>query len=207
MMNDFQKECRKIWFQKDANIEYFKDRIFYIWANDNQEVINTEVKEWDGETILNNDATFIEAIDKDDIILFVYNSTNRMLYIDGKIFGNVKPDKIPELLGNKAYKFFKGKRLEKYREDLYKEEFVKNCFWDGHKRYYIVKFKEYIKTHSGSHNDPSFSSYVKEYILYDGNNLWKLIEDSCLYPERTLITSCKKPDIDALCQRYNVKLG
>lgn len=211
MENDLFK-C--FWFQKQVYKKQNYGKIIFIHrivaSDKNFSTISIHISDWDGEDIKNSKiATFIEAIDSSGDIVFIYNAPDKILYANNNTYYECCLDKIPEIVGDSAHKFFKGSKLEEYNFKVEKENFITNKLlnFEGGLYYILSKEKKTICI-GGSHNDSPIYDTLDEYLVYDGVSLYKILYKENLpdYTTRVKIHSCTISNIDRECKKYNIEL-
>ena len=156
-------------------------------------------------------ANFIELIDKEGNVIFIYNVNNRLLCTQKGTFHNVTMNMILDLIGDDAASFFTGKKLETYNIRKERAAFIENSLltYNGG-LYYILKHDYESVCLGGSHNDARIYNKFNKYLCYDGGHLYEIIhtDNDCLkaYEEFTPIHFCVIPDVDEKCKKFDIKL-
>lgn len=202
------------WFQKQVYKKQNYGKIIFIHSistsDKNSSIVSINFSDWNGENIKSSeDATFIEAIDNTGDIVFIYNVPDKILYANNNTYYECQLNKIPEIVGDSAHRFFKGDKLEEYNFKIEKENFITNKllnFKGG--LYYILSQEKETICIGGSHNDlPSYDTFTK-YLVYDGTSLYKILYEQHrpYYSTCTKIHPCIMLNVDKDCEKYNIKL-
>lgn len=214
MNNDIFKN---LWFQDKLYKPQHFGKLVYAWGEivekDNcPEKVITKIRceEWDGESLDNKDnATFIEAINKEGDIVFIYNADANMLATPNAVFhfvGNDLNNILKTTLGDSVKDFYKGAKLKDYKFRKAKEKFIKDYLFDYNgQNYYAVK-KKFI-TYEEYYGNTKLQCQDIEYTLYDGKFLITVLVDG--FAGNSKVTDkrkCKLSDIDKKLKKFNIKL-